>query len=114
MCEAAMLCPLGRWYTGSYQNLQVMLVADGHDGLRACELVQRRMPSVLLRQLAAGATLATAMHAAFMLTEKEFFVRIDANIMRKITLQDQISVCLVILVHYVLQEDRLALAVLCY
>lgn len=67
-------------------------MADGHDGLRACELVQRRMPSVLLSQFAAGASLGAAMQAAFVLTEKEFFVQIDAHIMRKITLQDQISV----------------------
>ena len=73
------------------------MVLDGHDGIRACEFAQKHLPSVLLRcdiNERDENTIITAVKSAFMRTERDFFVRIDPQITRKLTLQIEINVSL--------------------
>ena len=84
-----------RYYTCNFQDkVQLYMVLDGHDGVRACEFVQKHLPNVLLRcDLGSGGeAVKEALMVAFRNTEREFFKRIDPHIARKITLQIEISV----------------------
>ena len=86
-----------RHYTCHYQHrIQLYMVLDGHDGTRACDLAQKHIPSVLLRsssELEGGREMVgRALRYAFMHTEREFFLGIDSQITRKITLQVEIKV----------------------
>lgn len=74
------------------------MVLDGHDGNRACEFVQKHLPDVLLRSEldGGGEAVRAALRVAFTSTEREFFIRIDPHITRKITLQIEMSVSIVV------------------
>lgn len=66
---------------------------DGHDGVKACEFAQKHLASVFLEDnIHNDSTLTQALKRAFYLTEREFFVRIDPHITRKMTLQLEIDV----------------------
>ena len=87
-------CPC-RFYTCNFQErIQLYIVLDGHDGTKACEFAQKHLPSVLLQSELEGGTevVGRALRHAFLHTEREFFLRIDPQITRKITLQIEIQV----------------------
>ena len=83
-----------RHYTCHYRQVQLYMVLDGHDGTRACEFAQKHLPSVLLRSELEGGTemVGRALRHAFLHTEREFFLGIDPQVTRKITLQIEIQV----------------------
>ena len=70
------------------------MVLDGHDGSKACDFVQKYLPSVLLRSEFDGPEemALKAVRYAFQNTEREFFLKIDPHITRKITLQIEMNV----------------------
>ena len=84
-----------RYYTCHFQQrIQLYMVLDGHDGTKACEFAQKHLPCVLLQSELEGGTemVGRALRHAFMHTEREFFLGIDPQITRKITLQIEIQV----------------------
>ena len=69
------------------------LVLDGHDGVRACEFVRKHLPTVFLENVIRDErSLLECLKRSFLSTEREFFVRIDPHITRKMTLQFEIDV----------------------
>ena len=73
--------------------LQVYMVLDGHDGLRACEFARKHLPTAFLKNVIHNeSSLLESLRKAFFSTEREFFAHIDPHITRKRTLQFEIDV----------------------
>ena len=78
-----------------YQNsIQLYLVLDGHDGIKAVNFAQGFIPHLLLNSELVGGDkrVMDALRSAIVRTEREFFIGIDPYITRKVTLQLEIEV----------------------
>lgn len=77
-----------------YQDKQLLMVLDGHDGSKAVKFVHTFLPHRLLTSDLSGGEerVIKVLRDAILSTETEFFVRIDPYITRKVTLQIEIEV----------------------
>ena len=85
-----------RYYSCIYQSIQLYIVLDGHDGIKAATFSQGFIPHLLLRSELGGGDkrVMEALRSAIVKTEREFFIGIDPYITRKVTLQLEIEVSL--------------------
>lgn len=87
--------PSCRYYTCFFQDsIQLYMVLDGHDGTKAVDFAQPRIPHHLLQQdFSRGERVVMeAFRRAIVNTDRDFFLRIDGHITRKLTLQMEIEV----------------------
>ncbi len=112
MLHVNMLCMLFRCYTCIYQNsIQLYMVLDGHDGVRAVNFSQGFIPHLLLHSELVGGdqVVMKALRSAIVRTEREFFIGIDPYITRKVTLQLEIEVSLAFFISLVQDKQFMVL-----
>lgn len=90
----AYICVYVRSYMCMHEGKQLLMVLDGHDGTRAVKFAYTNLPHLLLSCDMDGGEDRTMqiMRNAILATERNFFVGIDHYITRKVTLQIEIEV----------------------
>ena len=76
-------------------NIQLCMVLDGHDGEKAADFAKLNIAGQLLAEEIVGgaAEVISKIDKVFKQTETQFFLGMDDSIIRKLTLQGEINVC---------------------
>ncbi len=75
------------------------MVLDGHDGEKAADFARLHIPGKLLAERMVGGPeeVCQRIHQAFRETEMQFFMALDDALTRKLSLQSEISVSIILL-----------------
>ena len=87
-----------RYFNGRAHGVELCMVMDGHDGEKAADFSRLHIPGKLLANRIIGGPdeVCQKIHQAFRDTEMQFFMALDDALTRKLSLQSEINVSVMV------------------